>query len=272
MSKDNKTHKQAAETFAAATSDLLTPKIEDLQQTLADMALDLKTVITRLEYVSTSVQGGKKPSKTEKKTGKRGKSSETDEKEDPRDKIINCLLYFRWKFATNEEFRDEIMEDERAQNAVSEGNFKSKSGEELYKAQAAAIWKQMKDRHKEFRTEFEEWSRDRKAQNSKESANEEGDAEEGETENTDEAPVEEDADDAEETNKDDDAEDAEDAGEDGENGEDGDDEEKPSKPKKPAAKKSAAKKAPAKKASAKKAPAKKAPAKKAPAKKAGKKK
>jgi hypothetical protein len=138
------TKQNASERLIASVSNAIEGALEPFKTAITSDIEDLKqtvnTMLARLETMS-SLTGGKKAVKTERKSGSKSKSA--DGQFDP-SKIKSNMMYFKMKYSTDDAFRAEHT-DESAQAAIDNKNYKNKEGEELYKAQATDVWKTLSE-------------------------------------------------------------------------------------------------------------------------------
>lgn len=133
--------------------------------TSANLEVTITAILSRLDTLELNLSGSKR-APAERKTGAAkapgGKGKGKAAGGDARDKVKNAMLYARWAFANDEEFRTEYLTDD-AQGVLDGQDFKTKVGEELYLAQGQALWKShwTPEQKEEIRQKYNAWTQDR---------------------------------------------------------------------------------------------------------------
>lgn len=178
---------ELAKSLSATILADLQPQLEKILGAITDNFAELTTRVcaieARLEVIEASCSGGKKATKTS--TAKGGKAS-TDKKsagkkaaEDPRDKVKNSMLYFRWAWANDEEFHSTYCTDDIQDALDGDDNLaKKKDAKERRLAEGTLVWKThlTDEQKKDVRTLFNDWSKQREKEGMDDQLDANGDA------------------------------------------------------------------------------------------------
>lgn len=169
--------KQAAQAvLAKSVSDKvladLVPLLNQASQASAEQSAEIQvqlaTILARLEVLEMSASSAKKATKVGGKgaAAKAGGKGAAGKKagEDPRDKVKNSMLYFRWAMANDEEFYNTYMTDEIREALEADENLaKKKDPTERKLAEGTLLWKShlSVDQKADIRTLFTDWQAQR---------------------------------------------------------------------------------------------------------------
>lgn len=169
-------NKQAelSKNIAATLIELLVPIMDKQGKEMADHFAEIITRLgaleARFEVLESVSSGAKKATKTtagKAATAAKGKAAAGKGKaaaEDPREKVKNSMLYFRWALANDEKFREEYVTADLQEVIDADENIaKKKDEKEKWLAAGSLLWKShlTDDQKKEIRTLYNEWSKQR---------------------------------------------------------------------------------------------------------------
>jgi hypothetical protein len=181
VSKETKLANSIADTVIAKVTPILSKESEAQVDRFAELMTRLGAIEARLEVLEGMGSGAKKATKTSAgKSGAAAKGGKTGTKkvaEDPRDKVKNSMLYFRWAYANDEEFHNAYITDDITAALEADDNLaKKKDPTERLLAEATLIWKSHLDKPQkdEIRTLYNEWVKQREKEGMDEQLDENG--------------------------------------------------------------------------------------------------
>lgn len=166
--------KQAAlvGSIAKATSAELSSKMDEMLKMLATMSVSLASTEARMQVIeaastgsgpkrATKATGAKAAAGAAKKVGAAAKKAD-----DPTSKVINSMLYFRYMWVNDAEFREEwgptLSEDLGALFESEVSITKKAAGtSERYSAEAQYLWKNVlaDEQKKAIKSAYDEWNK-----------------------------------------------------------------------------------------------------------------
>ena len=162
---DDKNNRQQefAAAIAAATDKRLKPEFETVfkgQRSLTDQIVNLNVAVEEMRAQLSLMQANivcKRPARSQKRTAG-SKPNGKNSGDDPKDKVKNSMLYCRWAWANDEEFKKLYETKELRQTLDSAENIKKLSGIQKLQAEGREAWKQFDDKKKgEVRKKFKDW-------------------------------------------------------------------------------------------------------------------
>ena len=169
ISKEAKLANSIADTVIAKVTPIISKESEAQAERFAELMTRLGAIEARLEVLEGIGSGAKKATKTS--AGKSSAAAKPGAKagtkkaaEDPRDKVKNSMLYFRWSWANDQELHDSYVTDDiTAALAEDENLAKKKDPTERLLAEGTLIWKShlTKEQKDEIRTLYNEWTKQR---------------------------------------------------------------------------------------------------------------
>lgn len=135
MSESSK-HKQLTESLSGAVVSSMREPLDEIKTEIASNHAETNTVLNailaRLEIVESMEKNStpaKRAPKGERKGGKSTTSSSSDKsnKNDQKHKIKNARLYARYKYQTEEQFREKYMTPEIEEKMKNESNIQKKA-------------------------------------------------------------------------------------------------------------------------------------------------
>lgn len=179
---------ELAASLAASNLEKLRPVLDEKFQQVVDLLTEVLTTLAqsqaRLEVLEAAIAGGKKPVKTAAAKPAASKAgAKTAAKKapagDPRDKVKNSMLFFRYMFAQDDQFRTEYLTEEiEAAIDGDEGLAKKKDAHEKLLATGSLLWKDhlTPDQKDDVRKLYNEWAEARKKEELGEQLDEAADA------------------------------------------------------------------------------------------------
>ena len=169
---------QLVDSLIEGIASLLMPELTDIKTQLASLAANKtvmdSAVLARVEVLEFG-GGSKRPPRTERKTGKTARKSNTGASQphsgkptNPWDKVKNAMLFFRRKF-TEDEYRTRYFTPEAVESVEANATCrkKTKDSEDYFLAAGQCVWKNnlTEDQKGEVRQDFGRWKEERKLQN-----------------------------------------------------------------------------------------------------------
>lgn len=162
--------KQAAlvKSIADATKEGLMPSINDLTKMVATLSVTNASIEARLQVLeATAVGGAKRATKATATAGGAKKAGAAAKKaDDPTAKVKNSMLYFRFMWMNDEEFRGEwgpaLSEDlDGLFEAEASVTKKAAGSAERLSAEGNYLWKNVlsDDQKKHVKAAFDEWQK-----------------------------------------------------------------------------------------------------------------
>lgn len=160
--------KSLALTVVADLKETLTASSTAMADNFAEVVTRLGAMEARLEVIETACSGAKKVTKTAAKGSAAAAKKATGGKkavaDDPREKVKNSMLYFRWAWAHDPEFHETYVTDDIREALDADANLlKKKDPVERMLAEGTSVWKLFltEEQKKEVRTLFNEWQAQR---------------------------------------------------------------------------------------------------------------
>ena len=182
VSKEAKLANSIADTVIAKVTPILSKESEAQAERFAELLSRLGAIEARLEVLEGIGSGAKKATKTT--AGKSGAAAKTGAKagakkaaEDPRDKVKNSMLYFRWAWCNDQKFHDTYVTDDITAALDEDENLsKKKDPTERLLAEGTLVWKShlTKEQKDDIRTLYNEWVKQREKEGMDEQLDENG--------------------------------------------------------------------------------------------------